>query len=255
MPRKKNLKRLVRARMAKTGESYVAALVGVRRPAPGVPGHVWRPPATPELRRLERLLARLCGRLGCSVTPAPSVPGEWAAPALLIEPGVGAPFYLDAVVAPDHEDARAAGSPRLGRQVESAALLEALVAAGAGITALPGTRHPERPAARAVARMADLLVDPDLPYVVAVAAASPDADASVIELWTGAGGPRLQVSGVLVVETRELQPPLARLYHHPQPRRALTAAPLLRLPQAVWAAGRYVHGDGESLASLLGGRS
>jgi hypothetical protein len=29
----------------------------------------------------------------------------------------------------------------------------------------------------------------------------------------------------------------------------------LRLPQAVWARGRYVYGEGESLASLLGERT
>jgi hypothetical protein len=231
MTQRKHLKRLVRERMEKTGESYVTALGYVR----GQPPLPFREP-TPAERALERQVAALCARLGCSVTRSPSVPGEWAAPALLVAPAVGAPCYADVAVAGD--DARvmsAADIPELAREVEALVVnASARFFAGSPKLAFIGRApRPTSPVAAAVARAADRLVDPDLPYVVAISAAS-DVEAGIIEAWAGHGGPRLHVSAVLVVTDAE---PL--LYHHPEPRRPLTATPLLRLPQAVWVRGRY----------------
>jgi hypothetical protein len=232
--------------MKKTGESYVTALGEVRRRAPRLRFPFSR---TPEERELARQLADLCAQLGCSTTSDPAVPGEWATPALRIQPGAGTPCYLDVAVAGDRTHARAV-SPDLRAIHRFAKEIEELMV-DVTTLALPAERpklgligrapRPTSPLAAAVARAADRLVDPDLPYVVAVAAGS-DVEAGVIEVWTGVGGPRLHVSGVLAVDLSRVGAPAVRLYHHPEPRRPLTATPLLRLPQAIWLRGRYVHG-------------
>jgi hypothetical protein len=242
VPRKKNLKRRVRERMGKTGESYTAALAQVReRTASSV--RPWQASKTAEEKELERLLDELWRSLGCSVTRDPSVARESASPGFRIQPASGEPFYLDVTAALMNAPGKLPLTFRYLERLLSPRQLEILRA-----------RSPKLPVAAAVVPAAHRLVDPDLPYVVAVAAPITQADAGVIEVWTGAGGPHLQVSAILVVEANPEALPVARLYHHPEPRRPLVATPLLRLPQAVWTRGRYVHGEGEPLASLLGPR-
>jgi hypothetical protein len=250
MPRRKHLKRQVRGRMAKTGESYVSALSELRRRAPvaAVARH-WGGPRPPAEQRLQQLLARLCARLGCATETDPTVPREWARPAFRVQPAVGAPFYLDLVVAPPRAQARPERAE--GILAASADQVPAILERRAEALKLIYALRPKTALAQVVSPLADRLVDPDLPYVIAVSAAAPGSDPAVIEVWAGPGGPHLQVSALLVIEPGEPSP-AARLYHHPEPRRPLQASPLLRLPQAVWSHGRYLHGDGESLASLLG---
>jgi hypothetical protein len=232
--------------MKKTGESYTAALAQVRTPRTAPPLRSWPGRSTPAGRELEQLAVELCHALGCGVIPDPHVAREWATPAFLIRPAAGELFYLDLAVAVGD----AADADRWPPAVK--ALADWLQHPQMKRLRPP---HPTLAVARAVSRVAGHLCDPDLPYVVAVTVPTlADVDAGVTELWTGCLGPHLQVSAVLAIELQGAGAPAGRLYHHPEPRRPLFASPLLRLPQAIWARGRYVHGAGELLASLVAPR-